>query len=311
MTGGEILPAAKIAASAAKKVVSDADDRSMLQKVAADSPSIKAAAESYARRVVIKEAILLRLYQPIGRLLGASREYFDTDFQTDMANKLADTPEEFLTTPPPSVAIPAMEGLMYSVSEPDLKEMYLNLLATATDERTKANAHPSFADIIKQLSPREARLLLDCLTTMLPLVRLTWSHPKEAGESQAANHLLSLTALDQPDQQVEEPLLAVWIDNWCRLGLVEADYIRSLVENSRYDWVESNPVYERLALADPPGGESLKVQRGLLRPTDFGERFRAAVSFDGVPLTGAPGLPQDPPKPVTLADSQGEPKSEA
>jgi len=290
MTGGEIVPVAKVAASAVTKAVDDKDDKTALQELAAESPNMKAAAESYARRVAIKQAVLLRVYQPLAHFLGVSRDYFDTEFHEDMAKKLAEIPEEYLATPSPSVAIPAMQGLSYSLEEPNLKEMYLNLLATATDDRMKENAHPSFADIIKQLSPREASLLLDTLrSSLLPVVRLMRTVEARVGGVLMVNYLLPLAATNT-GELAEEPSLPVWIDNWIRLGLIEVDYGRYLADEDRYAWVEGRPEFVRLEQDDQRGKDGIDVGRGSLRATDFGTRFLAAVSYDGVSLDGAPGV---------------------
>jgi len=294
MTGGEIVPVAKVAASVAKKAVDDKDDKTALQELAAESPIMKAAAESYARRVVIKQAVLLRIYQPLARFLGVSRNYFDTEFHEDMAKKLADIPEEHLATPSPSVAIPAMQGLSYSVEEPNLKEMYLNLLATATDDRMKEKAHPSFAEIIKQLSPGEASLLLDTLhRRFLPVVQLRRKAEEGGGSVIVRNHLLPVVD-DNTGEPVEESSLPVWIDNWIRLGLIEVDYAAYMTAEGGYAWVEGRPEFVRLEQGDPRGKDGVDVERGLLRATDFGAQFLAAVSYDGVSLSGAPGVVESP-----------------
>lgn len=290
MTGGEIVPVAKVAASAVTKAVDDKDDKTALQELAAESPNMKAAAESYARRVAIKQAVLLRVYQPLALFLGVSRDYFDTEFHEDMAKKLAEIPEEYLATPSPSVAIPAMQGLSYSLEEPNLKEMYLNLLATATDDRMKENAHPSFADIIKQLSPREASLLLDTLRSgLLPVVRLMRTVEEGVSGVLMVNYLLPL-ADTNTGEPAEEPSLPVWIDNWIRLRLIEVDYGQYLTDEDRYAWVEGRPEFVRLEQDDQRGKDGIDVGRGSLRATDFGARFLAAVSYDGVSLDGAPGV---------------------
>ena len=290
MTGGEIVPVAKLAASAVTKAVDDKDDKTALQELAAESPNMKAAAESYARRVAIKQAVLLRVYQPLAHFLGVSRDYFDTEFHEDMAKKLAEIPEEYLATPSPSVAIPAMQGLSYSLEEPNLKEMYLNLLATATDDRMKENAHPSFADIIKQLSPREASLLLNTLRSgLLPVVRLMRTVEEGVGGVLMVNYLLPL-ADTNTGELAEEPSLPVWIDNWIRLRLIEVDYGQYLTDEDRYAWVEGRPEFVRLEQDDQRGKDGIDVGRGSLRATDFGARFLAAVSYDGVSLDGAPGV---------------------
>jgi hypothetical protein len=298
MTGGEIVPVVQAAGQTAKKAIDDSADRGALQGLAADSPNMKSAAESYARRVAVKQGLLLKLYQPLARYFGLSRDYFDTQFHDDMAHKVADIPEEHLATPSPSVAIPAMQGLSYAIEEPDLKEMYLNLLATATDERVKDNAHPSFAEIIKQLSPREATLLLEVLRqSVLPVVRLMLKAAVEdQGESTALSHLIEIENVETREPS-EEPLLPVWIDNWIRLGLIDVDYMRKLTAENRYDWVEGRPEYIRLVGVDPRGKEGIRVAHGLLRVTDFGNRFVAAVSYDGISITGAPGVQQQPDEP--------------
>ncbi|WP_167762101.1 DUF4393 domain-containing protein [Blastococcus sp. CT_GayMR20] len=291
MTGGEIVPvAAQAAASVAKKAVDDKDDKSALQGLATESPNMKAAAESYARRVAIKQAVLLKVYQPLARFLGLSREYFDTGFHEDMAKKVTGIPDEHLVTPSPSVAIPAMQGLGYSFEEPDLKEMYLSLLATATDDRVSSNAHPSFAEVIRQLSPGEATLLLETLRAkLLPAVRVSRKSPEGEGGVIAFNYLLPLH-LSETNEPKEESSLPVWIDNWIRLGLIEVDYMRSFVDEGRYSWVHERPEFLLLIESDPRGREGFDIERGVLRTTDFGSRFLAAVSYDGVGLDGAPGL---------------------
>jgi Abortive infection alpha len=82
-----------------------------------------------------------------------------------MGAKVADIPDENLITPPASIAVPALQGLSYTFEEPNLKEMYLNLLATASDDRQADQAHPAFAEIIKQLTPNETLVLNSALRT--------------------------------------------------------------------------------------------------------------------------------------------------
>ncbi len=295
MTGGELVPAAQATASLAKKALDDSADLASLQSLAVDSPNMKAAAESYARRLAVKEAVLLRIYQPLARFLGISREYFDTEFHADMAKKVADIPEDHLATPSPSVAIPAMQGLGYSINEPELKELYLALLATATDDRVAEDAHPSFAEVIKQLSPREARLLLETLRREVSaVVRLMRKADEGGGETTEMNYLIPLVRVTDPNQPSEVPSLPLWMDNWIRLGLIEVDYTRSLVDIEEYAYVEERPEYKRLADKDPRGKDSLNVGRGIVRATDFGKRFLSAVSYDGVSLEGAPGAVESP-----------------
>lgn len=64
-----------------------------------------------------------------------------------------------LITPELTVAGPVLESLRFAGGKPLLREMYVNLLATAMDKETAEKAHPAFAEIIRQMTPDEARIV--------------------------------------------------------------------------------------------------------------------------------------------------------
>lgn len=290
MTGAEIVPVKAAVAAAKGALGEDQNVKRQLAEMAKDSPAMREAAESFARRVAVRQALLLKLYRPLAKLVGASKAYFETEFAADMSEKIAGIPDDHLRAPPPSVAVPAMQALGYSLDEPDLKEMYLNLLATATDDRKSEKAHPSFAEIIKQLSPREAGLLPLVLRQTLPIVQVQRKGPTGTGARLESNHVIKLADLGT-GEPAEETSMAVWVDNWVRLGLVEVDYKRSLVAEGSYDWIEERPEVLRLIELDPRGRDAVKLAKGMLRPTDFGLRFASAVAPETVEVAegGAPG----------------------
>ena len=64
-----------------------------------------------------------------------------------------------IISPPPNIAVPLLESLRYTAYQEDLRKMYINLLSTSMDKDKAEKAHPAFVEIIKQLSPDEAKLL--------------------------------------------------------------------------------------------------------------------------------------------------------
>lgn len=80
-------------------------------------------------------------------------------FEDDLKEKIKDIPEENLQVPPTMIAGPTLEALRYTYDEAELREMYENLLASAMDTRIASQAHPSFVDAIKQMSPIDAQVL--------------------------------------------------------------------------------------------------------------------------------------------------------
>ncbi|EMF0908268.1 DUF4393 domain-containing protein [Acinetobacter baumannii] len=75
-----------------------------------------------------------------------------------LANRLSEIPIENVVEVPPEIAIPIAEKLVY-VSNDELRNMYIELLAKASTKDLNENAHPSFINIINSISPDEAILL--------------------------------------------------------------------------------------------------------------------------------------------------------
>lgn len=282
MTGAELF-AAKAAGKgleiAAKALDEDKDTKSELLKKAKEDLAFDAAASAVARRIAVKQEIALQLYRPLARLLRIKADYFNSSFGNDMAEKLEVIPEEHRKTPKASVAIPAMEGIGITLEEPDLKEMYLNLLATASDDRRADFAHPSFVEIIKQLSSDEARFLPSVLRASLPIIqirRIPNDAPNEYRVLQS--HILNLAdaATAAP---VERPQIATYVDNWDRLGLVDVDYAAFLTSPGMYDWAESRPELARFQSIHQDDDATISVTHGTLNPTSFGRTFAQAVAL--------------------------------
>lgn len=67
-------------------------------------------------------------------------------------------PEERRKTPDPEIAVPLMQALTYTAQNETLREMYLNLLANSMDSTMSKITHPSFVEIIKQMSSLDAKV---------------------------------------------------------------------------------------------------------------------------------------------------------
>jgi hypothetical protein len=278
MTGGEIAAVGKVVGAVGKQALSDDEKTNdVLLRVAEDTPEMRAAARTKAARIAVKERVKLKLYQPFALMLGVSKEYFEDTFPQEMGAKIADISDENLITPSASIAVPALQGISYTFEEPILKEMYLNLLAAASDVRRSGQAHPAFADIIKQLAPQEAGFLnwISQHRDGLHTVRAR----DELGDPLTSPGVL-ISALyptgyqteDDPDEKFP---LAAWLDNWQRLGLVNVILVElPTLDDNR--WVKQHPDYVRFA--KQPGISKIAFDKGMVRITAFGRQFFRAVT---------------------------------
>jgi hypothetical protein len=178
-------------------------------------------------------------------------------------------PGESIGTPDPDIAVPALEALRYS----KLRENYVKLLATAMDTTTSAQAHPAFVEVLKQLSPDEARILeyLPRVGLHEPLVDLAYELP-ERGRFIFRRHVGTLgqdAGCRRPQQTPE------YLDNLYRLGLLEIPESAHLFDDWRYDKI-GNLDSVKNARVDIPQGGQFAIVKKMVGVTSFGEAFRKA-----------------------------------
>lgn len=283
MMGGEAAAAAmvgKVVTHVGKEAAEESKSiKKELLEQATRTPEFETAARNYAKRVALRQELLTSMYKPIARMLGVANHYFENDFEKDMATKLAEVPEEHLVAPKASIAAPAMQHLGFSLDEPDLKEMYLSLLATASDDRKRDSAHPSFVEIIKQLSAPELPFLESVLNRegrSTPLVRFKISTTGSEGYNIAMSHLVEAT--DATSQALRENRAATYVENWVRLGIVTVDYTQYLTDPEAYSWVETSGHYLgfKKHIARMPD-KGLEYDKGVLVVTEFGRSFAQVV----------------------------------
>jgi hypothetical protein len=76
----------------------------------------------------------------------------------EVAEKLHDVPEEQIVTPSPQILLPSLNALQYCGTNPDLKEMFAELLANAMNITHASSVHPTHVEALRQMSPVDAHL---------------------------------------------------------------------------------------------------------------------------------------------------------
>lgn len=252
-------------------------------KAAGDHPSVKEAAGNLGQTAVTLTKTINNVLLPIAAVNFAfdkARAYFSSTFERDLAEKAAPIPPEHIVEPKASIAGPTLQGLAFTHEEPDLKSMYLALLATAMDDRVATDAHPAFVEIIKQLSAAEAKLLRYVLkkNISVPVAQIRAKSPDQS-YSVVLRHLLNLRQAETR-QATEDIRLPAMVDNWIRLGLVEVSYDKFLTApGTPYDWVEQRPEFIRLCREHNNSEQKVEFQRGIMEQTELGFQFSRTVGL--------------------------------
>ena len=161
-----------------------------------------------------------------------------------------------MTEPEPYVAIPAVQQLSYCYDSEELRELYANLLVSSMNVDTKHYVYPSFVDIIKQLSPMDAKVLEAMKQEQSPIpvvtVRLNFK------ESKSYHELLIDYSIDLFQLFGDTSILSA--------SLVKPD--------ERYDVFYEDAEYKGL-VASFQGKENtdITLSKGLIELTEFGKAF--------------------------------------
>lgn len=253
---------------------------SKIMKVAGNNPQVKEAGKNLGDAAVTITKAINNVLMPIALMSFAfdkAKNYFSNDFMDDVLKATQTIPQEELIEPKLLISGQVIQGLAFSHEEPNLKEMYLQLLSTAMDARRFGNAHPAFVENIKQLGPEEASLLVGILNSenLIPIVEIRIN---SVGSTYyvVRRHLLNL--IDITTQiPTEQPLLVAMVENWIRLGLVHVDYSKRLSSADSYNWVATRPEVVRICKEKEIEVSKLGFTYGSMLVTDFGRLFADAV----------------------------------
>ena len=253
-------------------------------RAAGDNPNVKAAANNLGQSAVTLTKTINNALLPLAAINFAfdkARVYFNGKFQQDLSDKTSKIPSTAMVEPKASIAGPTLQGLAFTHEEPGLKDMYLNLLATAMDGRIANTAHPAFVEIIKQLDAEDADLIRGALSSpgAIPIIQLRITTVGEPGYQVVATHLLNLRDGTEQQMLIENPQLPAMIDNWSRLGLIDVDYNQQLTGASSYEWVELRPELVRLRQERETDTVKVTHKKGILIRTQLGLRFASAVGL--------------------------------
>ena len=200
------------------------------------------------------------------------REYNMAETKKLLEEKLQNTPPELIQPPEPHIAVPALQYISYCMDNEELRDMYASLLANSMNSAVKNGVHPAFVEIVKQLSPDEAKVLRHIYYhDYYPILGLR-TH-KNDGRRLVALPILSNVAEVSGCENIhgDEGI----INNLCRLGLVTIPEGECLIDKALYEPLKTNPFIlevKRILEKDPNFTKIDFVER-FIKLTVFGNHF--------------------------------------
>ena len=193
--------------------------------------------------------------------------------------RLSKVAPENIVSPDPQIVGPLLDKYKYVHDKEGLSDMFVNLLANAMDKDQVKKAHPSFVNVISELSPDEARLLKKIATSeVLPKldVRVREKTPGNPGYQYVLTNftdLGSIASLNYPD------LASTYISNLERLNIVSCtigDFQESYTNKEHYKPLQDSPIIRDLR-ESVKDKYDVEIKEGIIKITEFGKLFLNAV----------------------------------
>lgn len=173
---------------------------------------------------------------------------------------------------------PILESLKYTYDKEEIKNMFLNLLAASMNIDTQNKAHPSYVEIIKQLTPLDAKIF----KKIHELKQVACAHLTLEIDNEN-----KIYAYAYPNYLVGELLylgnmfdISSSISNLIRLGLIQLNDFSSITNYDYEKFKKLDDVLEIKNLIDANNKVKglnitthLKMQEQVIVHNDFGEEF--------------------------------------
>lgn len=207
---------------------------------------------------------------PIALANERSRIYLEKNLE-NFRSRLERVPEEKIVSVTPEIGVPIAEKLAY-VRDDGLAELYITLLAKASNEDSVSQAHPSFVNIINSLSPDEAQLLEFFVSNdNIEFVCARWQGPNVY--SIAGDLLVSPDLLKSLTFPMNAP---AYICNLAGLGLILVHHDRIVYESKTYEALEEYWSKQLTIDGVPEPERKLEIDGGVITLTKFGHQFIGA-----------------------------------
>ena len=193
------------------------------------------------------------------------------DYKKKITEKVLGIPEQNLIEPPIRLVGPAIEASKFFIEEEYCRDMFAKLIASACDSSKVNSVHPAFPEIIKQLTPLDARFFqLFKERNTYPAAELTAVHPDEK-VSPFPNMLFDFRDSSASFNVGEQLELTKTIESLIRFGLLIKN-TAVLELNYNYDSFKNHWFYKGITptLDD---GSKLRITKYRVELTLLGQDF--------------------------------------
>ncbi|WP_295250427.1 DUF4393 domain-containing protein [Ruminococcus sp.] len=196
------------------------------------------------------------------------------DFKANIQKGVDNIPTEHKVESRESIIGPALEKAKYFMNEDEIREMFEKLIVNSFDSRKIEKIHPSFSDIIQQMSPIDAQNL-KCFSVgeNLPICEIRINFEKSGHRILQTNIFCSNKFCNSIEQQ------SISLSSLSRMGLISIAYDEYITDDSVYKIFDSLPIVvdfkNQIEAANKSNNSNQKfdLQKGVAKLTPVGKAF--------------------------------------
>jgi len=200
------------------------------------------------------------------------QEKYVNDFKEKVYIKIGNIPQDNLIEPAISIVGPIIEPSKYYYEGEYFREMFSELLAAACDKKHIYTIHRSFVEILKQLSPLDAKLLGSFrYNNSYPICDIEAIDKNTKLITPFYQSIFDFLSMENEFSPEERIFLTASLDNLKRLGiLIKNTHI--LQKEYDYNNFKNSFMYKEYERIKDPDGV-LKILPARMELTDFGRGF--------------------------------------
>lgn len=201
----------------------------------------------------------------------AEKDYKLEETKRILEKKLENVNSDNIVTPESYVAVPALQAISYSMNSDELRNLYANLLVKSMIKDTKWQVHPSYLEIIKQITPDEAKLLkILSLSnrTSYPLIDVKIVNADKSYSILAHNFTnLAVGVCENIDNTY------MYLDNLERLKIIDLPSNVKIANADIYKPLEEYPEIKETLEQQLPEGSKWEIDYKQFDVTNYGKKF--------------------------------------
>ncbi|MEZ7734523.1 DUF4393 domain-containing protein [Gemella sp. 27098_8_149] len=192
-------------------------------------------------------------------------------FLKDIGTEVSNIPIDQIQEPKLSILGPALEASKYYIDDEELRSLFAKLIAASMDNSKNEVLQPAFVEIIKQMSPIDAKNLInlyDIKDKQNPIVSIILESKDSKNYKEVFDHFYIENIGNISHVRVASSLL-----NLKRLGLIEINYGVFLSDENKYLPYENHPIINQFKNEYNDDLHSIELKKGLIKITNFGMDF--------------------------------------